>query len=295
MGLPPPVRTFAATMIAIALLAARPPGLVAQDTKNYLTPKWWLTAGGTALVLSGTLRVDPEGEGTGTEISIEDDLGMERTKIEPRAAVRWRFARRHELEAGYFRAPRENERVLTRDLTFSDTTFTAGLRTNSFFKTDQAFLTYRFAFRMRDRSQYGASVGLGMIFLRAGIDAIAGVTSGGADTAIVEFSREQDFNAPVASLGVYGRWLSGSHWYFDSDVRVLYVEFSNLRAGVVELGFATTYFFSPSFGAELGYHLGFYRVRLDRPSDENGFLGIDFIGKVDYTVNGFRLGLVFVP
>jgi hypothetical protein len=100
-------------------------------------------------------------------------------------------------------------------------------------------------------------------------------------------------NAPTGSAGVYGRFKLGEQWYLDSDVRAIYVKVDNFKAGVIELGAAARRFFSERFAAELGYGLGFYTVELERTSDGSGFLSIDLKGKIKYTVNGFRGGVVY--
>ena len=276
--------------LAIALLALAPSARgVAQTSSNHLYDRYQASVSGTLLVLGATIRID--GENRGTELSIEDDLGLERSTLQPRLGFRWRPGRRHELEASYQWARRENGRVLTDTLVIRDTTFAAGLRINSSFGTSQAGLTYRWAFTAKENSQIGLGVGLGVIFLRTTIEALAGTTPGGPDTAIVQRSRSADLNGPVGSLGVYGRWRLGDRWYLDSDIRGVYVKISNFRAGVLEAGLAGRYFFSDKFGAELGYGLGIYAVRLDREgTDDGGFAGIDVTGKIRYNVNGFRIG-----
>ena len=49
----------------------------------------------------------------------------------------------------------------------------AGLRVNSTSGTSQMFLTYRYALKANDRTQIGAALGLGIIFLRQEITATA--------------------------------------------------------------------------------------------------------------------------
>jgi hypothetical protein len=278
--------------LAIALLALVPSARgVAQTSPNHLYDRFQASASGTLLVLGATIRID--GENRGTELNIEDDLGLERSTLQPRLAFRWRpgGGRRHELEANYQWATRENGRVLADTIVVRDTTFAAGLRVNSSFGTSQAGVTYRWAFSAKENSQIGLGVGLGVIFLRTSIDAVAGATPGGPDTAIVQRSSSADLNGPVGSLGVYGRWRLGDRWYLDSDLRGVYVKISNFRAGVLEAGLAGRYFFSDKFGAELGYGLGIYAVRLDREgTDEGGFAGIDVTGRIRYYVHGFRIG-----
>ena len=124
--------------------------------------------------------------------------------------------------------------MLTDTLVFRDTTYAAGLRVNSTFGTSQAFLTYRYAFMAKERTQIGAALGIGLIFLRADIAATAGATAGGPDTAIAEFSRKGDINGPTGSLGGYGRFQLGDRWYLESDLRALVLKIDNIKVGVVE-------------------------------------------------------------
>jgi hypothetical protein len=122
-----------------------------------LYPRFEFDASGTLLVPGQTIRIDPQNQpGEGTAINAEDVLGVSTTSFQSRAALRWGPGRRHELELGFLRAVRSARKVLVDTLTFSDTAFAAGLRINSNLRTSQAFLTYRFAFRVRPESQIGA-------------------------------------------------------------------------------------------------------------------------------------------
>jgi hypothetical protein len=266
----------------------------AQELDPRLYPKFELGASATFLLLGENIRIDSKADSVeGTEIDAEDVLGVSGTSLQPRAALRWRPGKRHELEVGFLRAVRSAEKVLVDTLTFSDTSFAAGLRINSNLRTSQAFLTYRYAFRVRPESQIGAGVGLGAIFLKNELDAIGGATTGGPDTTIAEYSRTSSFTAPTLSVGVYGRFKLGERWYLESDARGVYFKVENFKAGVAELGLTGRRFFSDTFAAELGYNLGFYTVTLERTA-EDSFLGIDVAGKIKYAVNGFRGGAVFI-
>ena len=152
------------------------------------------------------------------------------------------------------------------------------------------FLNYRYAFKHQERTQLGGAVGIGIIFLRNEIAAVAGATTGGADTAIVQFSREGGFNGPAGSVGVYGRWLLGDKWYLESDLRAIYIKVDNIKASVIEGGLAGRYFLSNKIGLELGYNLGYYSVTIE---SANNFASIDRTGKISYTVNGWRVGGVY--
>ena len=289
--MPTPARTLVALTVAV-MTAFDPSAVGAQDGPNHLYDRYQLSVSGTALFFGTKIRVDPE-NGEGTEITFEDELGVDKVSLQPRAALRWRFGRRHEIEGGYVRASRSNERVLTDTIVFRDTSFAAGLRVASTLGTSQAFVAYRYTFNAKDNTQVGMGLGLGVIFLRSELEAVAGATSGGQDTAITRFSRAGDMNGPTASLGLFGRFLLSDRWYLESEARALYIKVDNFRAGVVELDVAGRYFLSSSVGLELGYSLGAYGIRLDHTGSGEGAFGIDLMGKVTYTVQGLRGGVVF--
>jgi hypothetical protein len=101
----------------------------AQELDPRLYPKFELGASATLLLLGENIRIDSKADSVeGTEIDAEDVLGVSGTSLQPRAALRWRPGKRHELELGFLRAVRSAEKVLVDTLTFSDTTFAAGLR-----------------------------------------------------------------------------------------------------------------------------------------------------------------------
>ena len=198
-------------LVRAALFVACP--LAAQDTspRARLYDRLQVSGSLTTIILNTNIRVDPA-NGTGTDIDAEDDLGLDRSKFEPRFAVRWRPGRRHEIEVGYQFARRSSTRVLDRDITFGDSTYQLGATVNSNLNTDEASLIYRFAFHTRPRREIGFSLGLGALFLDAGLDAVG---SGGS----VQFSQSQKLTGPIGSAGLYGRFLSGERWYWGAEAR----------------------------------------------------------------------------
>ena len=271
-------------------MAALGPGLLEgqEVPRSHLYDRFQASVSGTVLYLGTNIRIDPA-TGEGTEIDLEDHLAVGSTTVQPRIALRWRPGRRHELEGGYQWANRSGGRVLQDTIVFRDTSFAAGLRVEASSGTDQMFLNYRYAIMAKEKTQIGAALGLGLIFLREEITATAGATAGGPDTAIAQFSREGNINGPYASIGGYGRFQLSDRWYLESDLRAIFIKIDNIKAGVVELGLAGRYFLSNKVGLELGYGLGSYSVEIQGAN----FAGIDRTGKIKYTVNGWRFGGVY--
>ena len=268
--------------VIAALLATAP--LAAQGPRPNLYDKLQISGSLTTIILNTNIRLDGS-SGNGTDIDAEDDLGLARDRLAPRFALRWRPGRRHELEVGYQFARRTSGRVLDRDITFGDSTYHAGGTIDSRLNTDETFLVYRFAFHAKPRGQVGAAIGLGALFLDAGVSALG---SGGA----VQFSQSEKLTGPIGSLGLYGRFLAGDRWWWEAEARYVRVSIDRFTGRVAGGGGAVRYAVSSKFLLEAGY--GLTGVQVDIAASSSSGSG-SRSGRIKYTLQGVRLGGVFVP
>jgi len=275
------------SLVLVSLLfAALATPLAGQAVRNHLYDKFQFGAAFTDVILGSTIRVNgPQGEGT--DVDAEDDLGLSKNKFEPRFDVRWRPGRRHELELGYQFARRSGDRTLQKDIEFGDSTFETHTTVRSKLNTDQAFLTYRFAFTAREKTQIGVGVGLGALFFDTGIDALASATGGGKTDSVFK-SASSSLVGPTASLGVYGRFLLGKAWYLEADLRGVKVAIDRFDAKVVEGGVGARYFVSSRVGIEGGYGISSITVDIAQKSS-----GVSASGKIGYSIQHLRLGVVY--
>jgi hypothetical protein len=272
-------------MLAFALLTL-PAVLRAQaDTTppNHLYDKWQFSVAGTAVLLGSNARVDPEDGSEGSDVDLEDDLGLDKSEFQGRLSMRWRPGRRHELEAGYQFIRRNNTRTLERDIEFADTTFFAGFTAKTKFNSDNAFLTYRFAVMAKENTQLGLALGLGALFLGASIDGDGVV---GPDSVHVKESFDQI--APIGSVGLYGRFRFADKWHVNADARAIGITIDRFDISVLEGGLSTQYFFPPKWGAELGWSYSGVTVDFTSESGKRS-------AKIEYDFQTARLGIVFVP
>ena len=267
-----------------ALVLAAPLAAQAPSPRARLYDRLQLSGSLATIILNTNIRVDPS-NGTGTDIDAEDDLGLDRSKFEPRFGVRWRPWRRHEFEVGYQFARRGSRRVLDRDITFGDSTYQVGATVDANLDSDEAFLIYRFAFHTRPRREVGLSVGLGALFLDAGLGAVG---SGGQ----VQFTQSQTLTGPLGSLGVYGRFLSGDRWFWEAEARYVQVSIDRFTARVAGGGAAVRYAAFSKVLLEAGY--GLTGVQVDIGATTSSGLG-SRSGRIKYTLQNVRLGAVFVP
>jgi hypothetical protein len=276
---------------AIALLAWVTPARAAEDFGNHLYDRFQVTVSGSILKLGSEARIDSDDGSYGTELDLEEDLGFASTKFQPRAELRWRPGRHHEIGFGYQLARRTASKTLERDIEVADTSFTAGADIKSTFDSDNLFLTYRYAFIAKERTEVGVGLGLGAFFFKVGVDAVASASSGGASQSAT-YSSETSFTGPTGALGVYARFRSGDRWYLAPDARYLRVTIDRFTGQVLEGGFIAQYYVSPKVGIESGVGLRAIQVDVGPRTDGGGF-GPDVSARIKYNESQFRLGVIF--
>ena len=248
---------------------------------NHLRDTWDFTLSGASVILSSDLRVDGD-QSQGTDIDVEEILGLEKDKFQPRFAATWRPGRRHELEVGYQFVRRNASQVLTRDIVFRDSTYQVGRSVHTNFDSDQLFLNYRFALWSTENAQAGLGIGIGALFLDATLDALVAGSSNS-----VQFSRGRSYTAPTGSIGGFGKWAFGSQSILSLDLRAIQADVSDLSATVWEGGASYRYYFTPMFGGELGYGISDFDIDVKHQRANR-----EVETKLKYTLQNLRFGLV---
>ena len=277
-----------AVAVSVALLLAAGTPLVAQE-KNHLYDKFQASASAATVFLGTTMRIDPE-SGEGSEVSLEDDLGLSKAGVRPRLGFRWRPWRKQEFEAFYILISRQGDRTLARDITIDSITYSAGAGLSSDIRSNQLGVNWRWALHASEKSQIGTSLGLGATFFKFDLTGSAGVTSSG-ETFSDSLRYQKSLPGPLFALGGYGRWRLQERWYVEADLRGLYVPIENIKIGIVDGGGAVRYFPLDWLGTELGYSLTWQKVTIDRKDNPALDLNVKS-GSIKYTSQNLRLGVV---
>ena len=253
--------------------------------RNHLDDKFQVLGALSWVTFTTKIRVDSD-DGQGTEVDVEDELGASRTVAEPRLGFRWGISRRHSLEFAYQFARRGAERQITKSFEFQGETYDAGLFVKTKFNSDLAGLTWRWAFHASEKSRIGATLGLGAIFFRTGLDGYASLN----DQTTPTVSTTRDLTAPVAALGGFGQWRLAEAWYLELDVRGLYVPVDRYEAFVGDFNSGIRWWPSSWAGFELG--VGWNSVRIDISKEPEAILTGDFAGQIKYRLAQPRLAVL---
>jgi len=156
-----------------------------------------VSAGTFLMNFSSSAELDPQ-HGTGSDIDLEDQLGLDPKQFRARIDLYWRFARKHRLDFNGYIFNRNNSKELDRTIVFGDTTYDVGAEVRTRFNTGLYKIGYRYSFIRNERIDFSGAVGISAISSKLRIEGEGSVNNSSA--SFEETSKR--IIAPIPTLGV---------------------------------------------------------------------------------------------
>ena len=215
---------------------------------------------------STKLRVDESPTQPGTEISAEDDLGLDDYQLLPQVELTLLPGERHLVRLSAFAIHRSANTRIEKPISFDNEDYVVGERVDSLLNLTMFGLTYGYRFLMHQRAEVSASFGIQI----ADVEANAVVRS--------RVVRESESGvAPLPLLGIEGRFDFSPRWAAEARLQYLTVNEENVDGSILDARLAVTWRVNPYLALGLGYRT--FQIDVDS-SDE------DTSGFVDLTVRG---------
>ena len=175
-----------------------------------------------------------------------------------------RLGRRHQLKVSYLKLTRDGgPKSLTRDFTWNDKVYTAGLSASGSLGTALLSTYYRLAIVKRDRFEFGPAVGLGYLTLEAGLEAQGNLAGPGGQVQTVSLDESAKLTVPTGDLGGYVNvWLS-KRIVMRGDYLYIKVSPGNQEATVNDGRVAVDFYPSRHVGFGAQYKYNSYRYDQD--------------------------------
>jgi hypothetical protein len=261
-------------LAATALLAAPASAQSSSGTWNDAPDRFQIDAGYFRMNANTVLRYT--GPGGGSDVDLEEDLGLDSNVDTFWVDARWRVGRRHQLQLGFTRSSRDARDVtLQREFTWGGETYNAGLSATSKGEAEILGGYYRFAIVRKDRVEIGHTVGVGYLWLEARVQATGTITTPeGTQTRTLD--RGTSIGSITGAVGGYVEVWPAKRFVLRGDFLYIKVEPEGKEASVTDWRVAANYYLTRTFG--LGAQYKYNRFAYDRGAEVaslGGELGYD--------------------
>jgi hypothetical protein len=221
----------------------------------------------------------------GSEITLEDDLGMDDDQTSFRGRLDWRFAERHRLILGYYGFDRtargSASRTLVIDTEDQTLEFEAGVNVRSEFDWQLIPITYAYSFLLTDRFEAAASIGVHWAEARVGFEGEASVNG---DPLVRVADESEKASAPLPVFGLELNYAVTPRWIMGAEGQYFGLDYGDYSGSLTDIRVKTEYWLGNRVGIGLGYT--WYDIDF---SEDNGRYSYD----IDYEYDGLEAYLNF--
>ena len=246
--------------VCVAVSTARAEGLdetvesVAEAVEQEGRSPWhsFTLAGSFMLVadFDTTLRIDVDDTDLGTELRLEDILGLDDEASLWRLDCSYRFNRSHMLTLSYFDVRRTGHKELTREIEIGDETFPIGASVDTELRTTILKLNYWWNLFHGENWEIGIGPGIYWMGVNAEFEGTL-ITPPGEDDIGVDESAKVDFPPPL--LGIRGAVALTDRLRLEGSAEVLYVPLEDITGWIVNVRAGLQWDILDFAGVSLGY------------------------------------------
>lgn len=264
------------TAVAAALAAA---GSASAETPQ---DRYWGNLEFFFPTITSTARLDFPNTGIkGTEIRLEDELGLDDRKGTPYLLLGMRLGDNWRLEFEYYQLKRDATHTISRDIQWGDVNYPASATLQSRFDSSIYRLTGGYSFYRTQQAEVGGAFGLHVTDFTV---ALAGQGNGAAGLSFRNEAR--DALVPLPTIGVYGSWVFAPQWVLRGRVDYLSLNYEQYDGRLVNVMAGVDWRFSKNWGVGGGYRYVDYTVGSTRDRFQ-GEITYSFKGPTLYLTAGF--------
>jgi len=231
--------------------------------------KFSIALGGFFPHIDSSFSLNRSSGGSGQDVSLEDDLGMDNTSSSAWISFSWRFQPRHQFQAEWFQLNRDGETSAGREFSIGDTTVFAGAGLSSEMDLNLGRLTYGYSILRDDKFDLSFLVGAHVATTKvtvtaAGAIAVDGVpVVGGSST-----ESSSTFTFPLPHLGGQFSYKFSPRWTAQFTVLGFALEVNEYSGTLLEVDGTVAYQLSKHFG--IGAGLKYFNLNLQAQKSGGG-------------------------
>jgi len=249
-----------------AQLPAKLPDWAPKPRPNVIEDRFRIEVNLFGASAATKMRVDESPTLPGTQISAEDDLGLEDFELLPQVELTLLPGERHLVRLSAFAMHRSANKLIERQISFDNEDYVIGERVDSLLNLTMFGLTYGYRFVVHRRGELSATFGLQI----ADVETNAVVRS--------RVVRESESGvAPLPLLGFEGRFDFTPHWAVEARAQYLTVNADQVNGSILDGRLALTWRLNPYLALGLGYRT--FRIDVDSADEDTpGFVDLSIDG-----------------
>ena len=222
-----------------------------------------------------TVRVDNEQPGDGTEVILEEDLGVEDDKVLGQVEFKYYFANnKSSISVSLFNLKRSGEAAVEVPLDFGRTTFDSDLRLATKFEGFAYRLNYQYDFYSSSNLLFGVSAGIHATDFDVSLKSLD----------FPDLTDEASGLIPVPLVGVYTKYLMNENWLLSAEVEVMDMEVNDISGNARNTFVELAYKLNEKWLLTAGYN--YYDIEGEASDFSRNFAGL-----VNYRYEGFSVGI----
>jgi hypothetical protein len=275
--------------VALTVVLAIAPAVPAEDEAENvfeelqalrgISDRFSISLGGYLVSFSTDASLSSQRISTGTEINLEEILGLPTREVDFRMDGYYRFSRRHALEFGYIYMARDAYKVVEEEFVFGDYTFGVGAEVETLFDTGLFKLAYDYSFVNRGKIDAGITAGLSTFRIDLGLNGTGNIT-GPEGPVSGEIAEGEKLLAPVPMLGFHFDYAIRPRLFLRTSAEWFDLGTEAWNAGLREFKLTIDYFVSKHFGFGVGYDV--VRMRYADKSDPRFEIHFEYNGALFY-------------
>jgi hypothetical protein len=211
---------------------------------------------------------------TGSDIDLEDDLGLESSTSVARLGGYWWLNERHRFDVAYFDLSRDASKQIEETIEFGDETFVINTVVNASSDLTVIKTDYTFAMLARDRGYLGITAGL-----------YVSQTTLNLTVANLSVGEEQDVTAPLPVIGLRGDYAITDRITLRGAVQVFDYSADNVEGSLTDFYVGGDY----SIGDHWAVGLAWNEVAMNLGAESDR----GFQGSLDWGYDGALLYVKF--
>ncbi len=207
--------------------------------------------------------------GNGTDLNLEDDLGLESSTTILRIDGHWWMSRRNRLDASAFSFSRNGSRTIDETIDFGDETYQINTVVNSTSDVDIWKAAYTFAPVIKERGYLGLTAGL---YVSQNALSLSQATLGSVES--------EELTAPLPVIGVRGQYAITDRIKLRGAVELFGIDTDDASGRLSDFNIGADYRLGKRFAVGLAYN----KVAMNIAATDG-----DFNGALDWGYDGWLL------